>query len=115
MAVQQISRFATSGTSDIVFTDSESTTGSFAYAIHGGALLYVSATSTGAAVTLTFGSRPEKGGAFFVAADSSNAPVTLDVEPGRCYQLPDEVFAAPMVSATTPAGATVTCKVAVKG
>jgi hypothetical protein len=116
MAVHQISRFGAAGASDVVFTNSASTTGGFGYALHSGGLMYVAATSTGAAVTLTFGSRSVKDGPYFVAHDSSNNPVTLTVEPGKCYQVPDEVFAAPFVSATCNGlGETVTVKVALKG
>ena len=116
MAVHQISRFGSSGESDVVFTNSTATTQGFAYALASGGLMYVVSTSTGAAETLTFHSRPSKDAPFYASHDASNAPVTLTVEAGKCYQVPDEVFAAPFVAATCGTlGATVTCKVATKG
>lgn len=100
----------------VVFTDSAATTGGFAYALYAGAMLSVSATSSGGAVTLTFGSRlSSDGGTLFAAMDDSGSAVTMTVEPGKCYPLPDALFAAIYVTATAASGATVTCTVTLKG
>jgi len=114
--MQSIARFNDKTSIDVTFTDDATTTGGFQYAMHAGALLLVRSTSTGGAVEITFLARPTSSSSeFFVAGDSSNAPVTLTVEPGRCYQVPDVLFAAPYVAAQAATGATVTVSVFMKG
>ena len=112
--MRSIIRYNDATTQNVVFTNSAATTGGFAMNVFAGAMLLVSATSTGSAITLTFltKNRPEDADAFTVA-DSSNAPVTLAVQPGRAYALPDQLFAANYVMATTASG-TVTCRVVTK-
>jgi hypothetical protein len=114
--MQSIVRFNDSTTQNVVFTNSTSTTGGFAMAVHSGAMLLVSATSSGAAITLTFRTKMTAGSSdIFTACNASNSPVTLTVQPGRAYAVPDELFAASYVTATTAnAGETVTCLVATK-
>lgn len=112
--MSQITRFNDGTSQDVVFTSSASTTGGFNLAVYAGAMLLVSATSTGSAITLTFLTRArEQDSASFTVADSSNAPVTLSVQANRAYNLPDELFAAGYVLATTASG-TVTCRVVTK-
>ena len=114
--MQSIVRFNDATSQNVVFTNSTSTTGGFATAVHSGAMLLVSATSSGGAVTLTFRTKPTESSAdIFTACDASNAPVTRAVQPGRAYAVPDELFAAAYVMATTAnAGETVTCRVLTK-
>lgn len=103
------------GTSqDVVFTNDPATTGGFNLAIFSGAMLLVSATSTGSPVTVTFLAKvSEQSGGAHTVADSSNNPVTLSLQAGRAYALPDDLFAAAYVMAVTASG-TVTCKVVTK-
>lgn len=112
--MRSITRHNDATTQNIVFTSSAATTGGFALNVFSGAMLLVAATSTEGAITLTFltKNKPEDADAFTVAS-SSNAPVTLAVQPGRAYALPDELFAANYVLATTASG-TVTCRVVTK-
>lgn len=113
--MQHIARASDKSRVNVVFTSDAATTGGFAFALFAGALIEVDATSTGNAVTLTFGARPQSSSTeFVVAADDSNSPITLTVQPGRCYALPDALFAASYVAATTGAG-TATCTVFLKG
>jgi hypothetical protein len=114
--MQHIARFNDRTDTSVVFTATQASTGGFQFAMHSGAMLQVTATSTGSPVVLTFGTRPNAASTqFFTAADSSNAPVTLTVQADRCYAVPDAVFAATYVTATAAAGATVTCNVYLKG
>lgn len=114
--MQSIVRFQDSTTQDVVFTNSASATGGFGLAMHSGGMLLVSATSSGSAITLTFRAKlREQDATSFVVCNSSNTPVTMAVQPGRCYPIPDELFAAAHVIATTAnTGETVTCRIAVK-
>lgn len=120
----QFVRFNDTTTQDIVFTFNETLavaggvnpTGGFGMATAAGAMLLVSATNDAASKVITFRTRvTENAASSFVVASSSNAPVTLTVQPGRAYPLPDELFACPYVLATTAAsGQTVTCRIVTK-
>lgn len=113
--MQQITRFNDQTTENVTFTNSAGTTGGFNLAVYSGAMLLVSGTSTSGAITLTFLAKASAQDAdLFVVSDSSNNPVTMSVQPGRAYALPDELFAAGYVAATTASG-TVTCRVLTKG
>ncbi len=114
--MQQISRFNDKTSTSVTFTNAQASTGGFPYAMHSGAILYVTSTSTGNAVVLTFGARPHASSTdFFVACDTANAPITLTVQPNRCYAVPDALFASVYVAATAAGDATVTCNVYMKG
>lgn len=114
--MQTIARFNDKTTVDVTFTDTAASTGGFVTALHAGAILFVRSTSTAGAVELTFGARPNSSSTeFFVVADSTNAPITLTVQPNRCYALPDELFAATYVAATAPSGQSATCSIFLKG
>jgi len=114
--MQSIARFNDKTSIDVTFTDDAATTGGFQYAMHAGALLLVRSTSTAGPVEITFLARPSSSSAdYFVAGDTTNNAVTLNVQPGRCYPLPDELFAAPYVGALAASGATVTVSVFMKG
>lgn len=112
--MRSITRYNDGTTQGFVFTNSAATTGGFAMAIFSGAMLLVTATSTGGAITLTFWAKARQEDAdAFVVADGSNNPVTLSVQPGRAYAIPDALFAAGYVMATTASG-TVTAKALTK-
>lgn len=114
--MQTIARFNDKTTVDVTFTATASSSGGFVTALHAGAILFVRSTSTNGAIVLTFGARPSPTSTeFFVVADSSNSPITLTVQPNRCYALPDDLFAATYVSATAPAGQSATCSIFLKG
>ena len=115
--MEQVARFSDFTKNAVVFTNAQSTTGGFVMAVHSGALLRISETSSGGAITLQFGARPSKESAeYYIVCDSANTPLTLTVEPGRCYALPEELFATRYATATTSAaGATVTCYIDLKG
>lgn len=112
--MQQITRFNDATTQTITFTSSASTTGGFNLAVYSGAMLLVTATPSSAATAITFVCKAtEQDADSFVVADSTNTPVAMTVQPGRAYSLPDELFAAGYVMATTASG-TVSCRVIVK-
>jgi hypothetical protein len=114
--MQHIARFNDKTSLDVTFTDVAASTGGFPTGMTAGAILLVRQTSTAGAVVLTFGARPHSSSSeFFVCADSSDSPITLTVQPDRCYALPDDLFAAAYVAATAEAGKTATCSIYMKG
>ena len=113
--MEQISRFS-SQRPDLTFTDNTGTTDSFDMSMYSGGLLYVDSTSTGAAVALTFHAKPDFDAAgVFVLYDGAGSAVQLTVQGGRCYQLPDSLFAASTVVVTAASGATVNASINLKG
>jgi hypothetical protein len=107
-------RFNDGTTQPVVFTNDPATTGGFNLAVYSGAMLLVTATSSGSATTVTFVAKANAGSPdAFTVADSANVPVTLSLQAGRAYQLPDELFASAYVMAVTASG-TVTCQVVTK-
>jgi len=117
MNVASIQRFTNSTSQAVVFTDSASTTGGFVLGPYSGAMLLVSATSTSGEVTLEFLAKSAREAAnSFSVRDKDNAVIAIKVSPDRAYSLPDELFAAGFVMATTgSAGQTATCQVLLKG
>jgi hypothetical protein len=114
--MQRIARFQDSTSVDVTFTDAAATTGGFSFGLHAGAVLFVKSTTASEAIVITFGARPEASSSqFFVACDASNGPITLTVQPDRCYALPDSLFASAYVAATAAAGKSVTCSILMKG
>lgn len=112
--MRSIVRFNETTPQDVVFTSSSSTTGGFGLNVFAGGMLLVSATSTNGAIVLTFLTKNASGDATaFTVADDTNTAVTLTVQPGRAYALPDVLFSANYVLATTASG-TVTCRVLMK-
>lgn len=96
------------------FTDSDNTTEGFNMAVYSGAIIMVDAVQ-GGATTLSWKCRPREGDATtFVLANNANTPVTTTIAAGRAYQLPDQLFAAGFVLATTNAG-TASVRIQVKG
>lgn len=116
--MSQITRFNDFTTQDVVFTTSINSTGGFGMGVYSGAMLLVTGTSTNGALTLTFRvgvpGYPATGENSLTAADATNTLVTMTVQPLRAYPLPDALFAASYICATTSAG-TVTCRVLFKG
>lgn len=114
--MRSIIRYPDVTSQNVVFTNTVGTTGGFNMAVASGGMLLVSATSSGGAIVLTFRTKAAEGDASsFTAANASNTVVTLTVQPGRAYPVPDELFAATYILATTAnAGETVTCRVVTK-
>lgn len=113
--MEQISRFRSQRPA-LTFTDSVVTSSPFDMAMYSGGLLYVDSTSTGAGVVLSFNAKPDFDAAgSFVVHDKAGAAVTITVQGGRCYPLPEELFAAGTVVITTAAGATVSGSIDLKG
>lgn len=81
-----------------------------------GGVLHVVSTSTDGAILVEFQVRHSPGSAEFRLADSSNDIITLSIQPGRCYAIPDELFGAMqfLVIAQTP-GETAVLAVTIKG
>jgi hypothetical protein len=81
-----------------------------------GGILYCVSTSTGGAITVSFHVRFAHNSAEFKLANSSNSFITLSIQPNRCYALPDELFAAPMLRIVADtAGQSAVLAVAFKG
>ncbi len=109
-----IVRFNDGPTQTVVFTNADNTTGGFNMAVYSGAIVMVDSVA-GGATTLTWKCKEREGASsFYAAADSSNEVVTTTIQAGRAYQVPDVLFAAGYVMATTDAG-TAICRVIVKG
>lgn len=102
-------------TSELSFTDNLTTTANFAAGKYSGALLAVT-DSGGAARILTFYCKPSSdSNESYVLTSNNTTSITLTVTANRCYEVPKELFAANTISATTPTGTTVKCKVYLKG
>lgn len=115
MSPTQITRWNDSTSQTVVFTNSTSTTGGFNMNVYSGAMLLCTATSTGSAVTLTFSVKEaESSATVFNAYDTAGTAITMAVQANRSYPLPDALFAATHVLATTNTG-TATVKVLLKG
>jgi hypothetical protein len=96
---------------DVTFTSSDSTTGGFNLAVYAGGMIHV----TSGSATLTWKVKELAGfPTVFTVADSSDTAVTQTVQAGRAYALPDQLYGASYVLATTDSG-TITCRVIVKG
>lgn len=110
----EIVRWNSGPSQDVVFTNSDATTGGFNMAVFSGAVIHVVSVA-GGATTLTWKIKERMDSATaYTLADSSDAAQTTTVQAGRAYAVPDAAFAAGYVLATTNAG-TVTCRVIVKG
>jgi hypothetical protein len=100
----------------ITFTSDAATTAGFSLTQAAGALILVTATSSGSTITLTWRTKadvslPDS----YVLADSSDAPVTQVVQPNRAYAVPASLSSAKYILATTAsAGQTVTVRVVTK-
>lgn len=113
----EIVRFNDGPTKNVVFTTSNSTTGGFNLAVFSGALVMVDSVDdvAGGVATLTWKCKEREGASsVYSVAGSDDVILTTEVQSGRAYALPDELFAAGYVMATTAAGQ-VTCRVIVKG
>lgn len=109
-----IVRFNDGPSQSVVFTTADNTTGGFNLAVYSGAIIMVESVE-GGATTLTWKCKQTAGASdVFAAANSANAALTTTIQAGRAYSIPDELFAAGYVLATTNAG-TATCRVIVKG
>lgn len=110
----RIARSANKTSAPLVFTNSTSTTAGFNLESYAGGVLYVTATSTNGQINLTFAAKAGSGDTdAFTVASSVNAVVTITVQPGRAYALPDDLFACAWVMPVTASG-TVTCLVGFK-
>jgi hypothetical protein len=113
MTLIQTCRFNDLTSNSVVFTTSLSTSGGFALNTYCGGMILVASGST--STTLTFYVKTQSDSSTsFQAYDSTGTAVTLSVVGGRCYPIPDELFGAFYVTATTGSG-TVTCQLLLKG
>lgn len=112
--MEPITRFHDADPSTIrFFTAADGSAGSqgFNLNVFAGAMMFVTATSTNGAITLTFRAKlSSSDSASFIVADSANAAITRTVSPNQAYALPDELFAARYITATTSTG-TVDCRI----
>lgn len=99
--------------SDVTFT-AVPETGGFNMAVYAGALLMVKSV-TGGATTLTFYCKErENDSTTYLACNSSGDAITLTIAANKAFALPDDLFAAHYVFASTDQGEAV-CRVIVKG
>jgi hypothetical protein len=100
----------------ITFTSDASTTAGFSLTQAAGALILVTATSSGGAITLTWRTKADVSlPNSYVLATAADAPVTQVVQPDRAYAVPDALSSAKYILATTASeGQTVTVRVVTK-
>jgi hypothetical protein len=100
----------------VTFTSDTATTAGFSLTQAAGAMLLVTATSSGSAITLTWLTKadvslPDS----YTLADASNSVVTQAVQPNRAYAVPAALSSAKYILATTAsAGETVTVRIVTK-
>lgn len=81
------------------------TTGGFNLGVFSGAMLLMTSTPSAGDVVLTFYAKDKaEDSTNFAVHNTSNTAVTMTVRQGRAYPLPDELFAAGYVLATTASG-----------
>lgn len=74
-----------------------------------GGLVYCLETSTAGAITVAWYAAHRADAIFWQLADGANMPITTTIQPGRCYELPTELFGAALLKAI-PSTAGQTCK-----
>lgn len=113
--MQRLERAYNQLTTVVTFTAEAASTGGFNMGIYSGATLLVISTPASEPTLLTFGTRIESNSdSHYVMADGENTPISITVQPGRAYAVPDALFACSWVTALTSAGS-VTCQLVVKG
>lgn len=110
----EIVRWNDAPAQNVVFTNSDSTTGGFAMAVFSGAMIHVTGVSGGATSLTWKVKEKEASTTAYTLADATNTALTTAVSAGRAYAVPDAAFAAGFLVATTDQGQ-VTCRVFVKG
>lgn len=99
-----------------VITSNETTTATQGFGSFAGGLMYVTSTSTGSAITVSWRSRFSASSAIFKLHDSSNSPITTTIQAGRAYELPQEIFGALQVMAVADtAGQSAVVRFSTKG
>jgi hypothetical protein len=110
-----ITRLSTVSPEVITFTDDVETTGRFTMGSKAAGLLHCLSTGSEGPVLLHFYSVPDQNeGTAFLLADKFNSVVELEVEPGQCYPLPDELFSAAAVRVICTTEDTADCRVLFK-
>jgi hypothetical protein len=107
----------TIGTTGVInVTSDPATTDTIPLGPSAGGMLYCVSTSTGNAITVSWFADFAPDSPDFQLADTTNAVTTTTIQPGRCYELPAELFAAPQVKVVTQtAGQTAVLRVSLKG
>lgn len=117
MPMMEVSRWSHCISNPVTFTTAIGTTGGFSLASYAGAMLLIDSVngsaSTGTA-TLTFHVARSEVDPTPYLAQENGINVTLDVQPGRAYPVPDALFAAAYVEAVSNNGPVV-CKIFLKG
>jgi hypothetical protein len=111
-----IVRLTTLSPEVLTFSDDVDTTGRFTMGSNAAGLLHCLSTGSEGPVTLHFYSMPDpmEQTVTFLLADKYNSVVELEVEPGRCYPLPDELFGAAAVRVICTTEDTADCRVLFK-
>lgn len=112
MATEIVRRFSRYGS--VTATDS-TTGGGFMLGESSGGLLHCVSTGTNNPVTLQFWSRPDNNSATaYLLANSENGILAVVVQPGRCYQLPDELFSASLINLVLTSATTAVFEILLK-
>lgn len=115
MAAISITRLATPVPGTLTLTNSVSTTGKFAMGNKAGGMLHCVSTATNAAVTVQFHNSPEPATTdTYLLCDSADAAISITMSPGRCYALPDALFAGGIVRPVLTSNTTAVCYIATK-
>jgi hypothetical protein len=103
-------------TGAINVTSNPATTDTIPLGPSAGGLLYCVNTSTASAITVLWYANFAPDSADFQLTDASNTVTTTTIQPGRCCELPAELFGAPQVKIVAQtAGQTATLRVSLKG
>lgn len=103
-------------TGELVFSDISLPSPAVPLGPSAGALVYCLETSTAGAITVGWYAAHRADASFRQLADGTNVPITTTIQPGRCYELPAELFGAALVRAIpTTAGQTCRLVFSLKG
>jgi len=99
-----------SATGVINVTSNPATTGTIPLGPSAGGMLFCQTTSTNGAIDVLWYANVTPDSADFQFADATNQPLQTKIQPGRCYEIPAELYGAPqlkIVAATEGQSATV--------
>ena len=107
----------TMGTTGVInVTSDPATTGMIPMGPSAGGLLYCVSTSTGTAITVSWYANFAADSPDYQLADAANTVTTTTIQPGRCCEIPGELFGAPQLKVVAQtAGQTATLRISLKG
>lgn len=100
----------------LTVTSSEATSAPCGFGSCAGATLYCVSTSTSGAITISWRAKFNASSPVYKLHDSTNTALTATIQPGRCYDVPQELFGALQIMAVADtAGQTAVVRFSAKG